>query len=73
MSDYEALESLDNKLTAILLLMLERRDIELNEVDKKGLPKTEVLLRDSGFKASGIAKLLNKKTAAVLKTLQRSK
>ena len=72
MSDAETLKSIDNKLSAVIALLSDYRERGGKGMDNEAV-KTEVLLKEAGLSVTEIAKLLNKKMAAVQKTLQRAK
>ena len=72
MNEGEILKNIDNKLSAIIALIVDYRERDGKQVDKS-VAKTEVLLKDAGLSAVEIARLTNKKVGAVHKMIQRSK
>ncbi len=73
MDELEVLKNIEKKLSAIIVLLIRSEHVNNGEVDKKSLPKVEVLLEGVGLKAPEIAKLLNKKESAVRKALHRAR
>lgn len=73
MDELELLQNIDKKLSVILVLIIQEKYKKSNEVDKKSPQKVEILLAELGFKAPEIARLLNKKVAAVQKAIQRAR
>ena len=71
--DKELLESIDRKMSVILSLLIEQREIASGELNREKLPKIEVVLKKTGFDAKEVAYFLGKKVEAVRKTLQRAK
>ncbi|MFA4834141.1 MAG: hypothetical protein WC619_04850 [Patescibacteria group bacterium] len=66
MNDLDSLSGLDQKLSAILAILIYYGE------SKKDGDKIEVILSKTGLKAGEIAKVTNKSLAAVQKTLQRA-
>ena len=73
MDELESLKNIDRKLSVILALIIQDRYKKSEGNDKKSPKKVEILLAEFGFKAPEIARLLNKKTPAVQKIIQRAR
>lgn len=73
MDELESLKNIDRKLSVILALIIQDRYKKSEGNDKKPPKKVEILLAEFGFKAPEIARLLNKKTPAVQKIIQRAR
>jgi len=73
MDELEILKNIDKKLAAILVLLIQDKAAKPNQKKKKSTQKVELILAGAGLKAPEIAKLLNKKVAAVQKAIQRAR
>lgn len=69
MKDSEILLNLDKKMSTMVALLSRQYEKNMDNESEK----VEVLLHKLGFKAPEISILINKNTAAVQKTIQRSK
>jgi hypothetical protein len=72
MNDAEILKNIDQKLLALIALLVDQRERGGAPMDK-GSVKTELLLKEAGLSVNEIAKVLNKNVAAVHKAVQRAK
>ena len=71
MNEPQVLENIEKSIFAILMLIVENRESNGKEVDKRR--KIEALLAEAGFKAPEISKIVNKNLAAVQKAIQRGR
>lgn len=71
--DQDLLRKIDDKMSIILSLLIEQRNLASGELNRENLPKIEIVLKNLGFRPREIAKILGKKVDAVKKTLQRAK
>jgi len=73
MDEQETLKNIDKSLSAILMVLVEMREKNLEDMDKEKVRKTEILLANAGFKGPEIAKIINKSLPAVQKSIQRGR
>ena len=67
MDDSKTLRNIEDKLSALIGLIVNYSDIE------KGKEKAEVILFNAGLPTAEISKLTKKKLPAIQKSIQRSK
>ena len=69
MNDQKILESIDEKLTAVVVMLAH--SMELISKDSIKAEKIEVLLAEVGLSPTKIARLIGKKPDTVMKALKR--
>ena len=67
--DKELLESIDRKMSVILSLLIEQREIASGELNREKLPKIEVVLKKTGFdaKSKQLEKLFREQSSIMAK------
>lgn len=73
MDNTETLKTIGKSLTAILMLLVEKRESALGKLDKDDSRNIEVLLAEIGFNGPEVAKIVNKSLPAVQKAIQRGR
>lgn len=73
MDNTETLKTIEKSLTAILMLLVEKRESELGKLDKDDSRNIEILLAEIGFNGPEVAKIVNKSLPAVQKAIQRGR